>query len=185
LRVRLDSLNALRAWIRADLARYDRPPIPTLIIEPQTRWQLRLRVTEYLINRGLRPLVPLVPLARWRLQAGAVRLGYTIPPNVCGPGLKLPHWGTIVVSSEARIGPGCTLHPNTMIGVRAGAPRVGSNVTICAGACIEGPITIGDRAYIAPNAVVRADVRPSDVVGGVPARSLHPERFVTSGDIAT
>jgi serine O-acetyltransferase len=180
--VKLDSLNALRAWISADLARYDRAPIPTLIKEPQTRWQVRLRLTEYVINRGLGPLVP---LARWRLQSGAVRLGYTIPPNVCGPGLKLPHWGTIVVSGEARIGPGCTLHPNTMIGVRAGAPHVGSNVMICAGACIEGPITVGDRAYIAPNAVVLGDVRPNDVVGGVPARSLHPERFVASAERVT
>ena len=74
--VPIQSVADLKSWIGEDLARYDRGPVATLLREPQVRWQVKLRVAELLVNRR----VPwLAPLARWRLQAGAVRLGYTIP----------------------------------------------------------------------------------------------------------
>lgn len=152
----ITDLDGLRAWIRADLARYDRTPRATLLREPQTRWQVLLRVTEYMVNaRG-----PLLGGAfRWLLQSRSVRLGYTIPPNVCGPGLKLPHWGTLVISPDARVGAGATIHPGVSLGVhRNGAPRVGDDVYLGPGVKAFGPIEIGDGARIGPNVVVDASV---------------------------
>ncbi len=172
--VRIEALSDLRSWVAEDLARYDRAPLATLLKEPQTRWQLRLRVAEYLINCG-HPL--LGAFARWRLQATSVRLGYTIPPNVCGPGLKLPHWGTIVISANARVGRQVTIHPDTLIGERGGSPRIGDRVYVGAGAKAYGSIVVGDDAYLAPNCVVTRSVEPGALMLGVPARArTKPDR---------
>ncbi len=131
------------------------------------RWQVRLRITEYLLNRRL-PLIGAI--ARWRLQTRGIRLGYTIPPNVCGPGLKLPHWGTIVISSDASVGRNATIHPGTLIGARGGSPSLGNGVYVGSGAKVYGPIVVGDDAYLAPNCVVSRSVAPGSVMLGVPAR---------------
>lgn len=64
------------------------------------RFQLRLRRLEYLYNTmGHNPVKRLT----WFLlemvhHHHAVRLGFTIPKNVFGPGLCIVHYGTIVVS---------------------------------------------------------------------------------------
>jgi serine O-acetyltransferase len=176
--VRIESVIDLRTWIAEDLARYDRGALETLLKEPQVRWQVRLRVTEYLINRGF-PL--LGALARWRLQARAVRLGYTIPPNACGPGLKLPHWGTIVISGHARVGRQATIHPGTLIGERMGSPRIGDRVYVGAGAKVYGPIVVADDAYLAPNCVVTRSVSAGSVMLGVPARARRSPAVRSSG----
>ena len=171
-RVAIGSLSDLRAWVRADLARYDRGPLATLLREPQTRWQVHLRMTEYVVNTRGRVLAELF---RWRLQRRSVRLGYTIPVNVCGPGLKLPHWGTIVVSPDARVGPGATIHPGVTLGLHGGgAPQVGRDVYLGPGAKAYGPVTIGDGAGLGANCVVNRSVAPGTTVAGIPARPLTP-----------
>ncbi len=172
--VPIQSVADLKSWIGEDLARYDRGPVATLLREPQVRWQVKLRVAELLVNRR----VPwLAPLARWRLQAGAVRLGYTIPLNVCGPGLKLPHWGTIVIGANASVGRHATIHPGTLIGERGGSPRVGDRVYVGSGAKVYGPVTVGDDAYLAPNCVVTRTVPPGAVMVGVPARPREQDQL--------
>ncbi|HEX8206632.1 MAG TPA: methyltransferase domain-containing protein, partial [Solirubrobacteraceae bacterium] len=54
-----------------------------------------------------------------------------------------------------------------------GPTRIGSDVWIGHGATVMGGVTIGHGAVIAAGAVVREDVRPYAVVGGVPARELR------------
>ena len=49
---------------------------------------------------------------------------------------------------------------------------VGSNVWIGANATVLPGVTVGDDAVIAAGAVVRSDVPPRAIVGGVPARVL-------------
>ncbi|MCW2993006.1 MAG: transferase hexapeptide repeat containing protein [Conexibacter sp.] len=166
----IENLSDLRGWVRADLNRYDRDPLATLVREPQTRWQVLLRVAEYATNtRG--PLAG--GILRWLLQGRGIRLGYTIPVNVCGPGLKLPHWGTLVISPAARVGAGCTIHPGTTLGIHAGgAPQVGDGVYIGPGAKAYGPVSIGDGASLGANCVVNQDVRPGAKVAGVPAAEI-------------
>jgi serine O-acetyltransferase len=164
------SLTDLRDWIDADLARYDRGPLATLWREPQTRWQVLLRVAEYATNaRG--PL--LGGASRWLLQSRGIRLGYTIPVNVCGPGLKLPHWGTLVISPAASVGAGCTIHPGTTLGIfDGGAPQLGDGVYVGPGAKAYGPVTIGDGARLGANCVVTSSVAADTTVVGIPAREV-------------
>lgn len=54
--------------------------------------------------------------------------------------------------------------------------EIGNDVYIGNGATIVGPVTIGDGAVIAANAVVTHDVEPYTIVGGVPAKAIK-KRF--------
>jgi serine O-acetyltransferase len=175
------SATDLRAWVRADLAAADLRDasavrvLRMLAIEPQLRWQLRLRLVELLLNRARsRPGRVFAALMRWRVRQAGVRLGFTIPPNVFGPGLLLPHWGTIVVSSEAAVGRGCVVHPGVTLGLNHGrAPRIGDDVYLGPGAKVFGGLRIGDRATVGANSVVTRDVPADSRVAGAPARPVR------------
>ena len=41
---------------------------------------------------------------------------FQIPPNVCGKGLTIWHWGPIIINPAAKIGNYCTLYPGVLIG---------------------------------------------------------------------
>lgn len=113
-----------------------------------------------------------------RFHRASVRLGFTIPPHVFGPGLAIVDRGTIVVNSSARIGPGCRIGTCVNIGTTAGkdseAPTIGAGVRIGPGAMVFGPITIADSITIEPNAVVnRSFLQPGIIIAGAPAREVQ------------
>jgi len=115
-------------------------------------------------------------------------LGLSIPKNVFGAGLCIVHYGTIVVSSKAKIGENCRIHPSTSIGEYNGTPKIGNNVYIGPGAKIFGNITIGNNVAIGANAVVNNDIPDNVTVGGIPAKiisqkssienNIYPENFI-------
>lgn len=89
-------------------------------------------------------------------------------------------------------GLGCVIHPHTQIDEKCriyqnvtlggngkvidgkvynqGGPKLEKNVTVFAGACVLGPITIGHDSIIGANAVVLEDVPPNSLAVGVPAK---------------
>ena len=89
---------------------------------------------------------------------------------------NLPHGlNGIIVSNEAVIGKNCTLyHQVTIGGGNGGAPVIGDNVLIGAGAKIIGPVKIGNHVKIGAGCVVVMDV-PDDatVVMDKPRIILH------------
>jgi|SRR5690606_18952904 len=101
-----------------------------------------------------------------------LKLGFTIPINVCGPGLSLPHYGTLVISKQAKIGRNARIHVCVNIGAsKGGAPVIGDNVYIGPGAKIFGPIVIGNGVQIGANAVVNKSFHEDNVVlAGAPAK---------------
>lgn len=104
-----------------------------------------------------------------------MKLGFSIPHNVFGPGLSIAHYGTIVVSSGARIGANCRIHAGVNIGANAGekdAAYIGDNVYIGPGAKIIGNVKIGSDSVIGANAAVVSDVACGITVGGVPAKKI-------------
>jgi len=115
----------------------------------------RPRRYEYLRNNGS-PLRVFAHLA-WRRSSR--RLGFTIPPNVFGPGLSIAHYGTIVVNGAARVGANCRLHVGVSIGTAAGAssaaPILADNCYIGPGAKLFGPITIGDGTVIGEGLLIQ------------------------------
>jgi serine O-acetyltransferase len=173
----IGSLDDLRTWIRADLGRYRGSTVQNLAQLPQLRWQMRLRCTEWWCNtqvgRGGRIVGALL---RWRLQAKAVRLGYSIPINRIGPGLRLAHYGTIAVNGAAKIGANCQILPDVVVGNNAmGAPVIGDSVFIGPGVKIIGAVHVGDGAFLTAGAVVIRDVPAGETWGGVPARRLRAQ----------
>lgn len=138
------------------------------------RFQYRLRKIEYLNNVRRNNLFCRIyqvylELLNHRL---ALKLGFSIPKNVFGPGLCLVHYGTIVVSPKAIVGENCRIHPSTSIGFYNGAPTIGNNVYIGPGAKLFGQITIGDNVTIGANAVVNRNVPNNVTVGGIPAKII-------------
>lgn len=53
-----------------------------------------------------------------------VRLGFSIPVNTCGKGLRLSHYGSIVINSNARLGDFCDIHSCVNIGQKGGARKM-------------------------------------------------------------
>lgn len=105
-----------------------------------------------------------------------LRLGFTIPINVCGPGLSLAHYGTIVISQEARIGDNCRIHAGVNIGASGGgnkAPMIGNNVYIGPGAILFGNIEIADNVSVGANATVNKSFTiPNVVIAGTSAKIM-------------
>lgn len=103
------------------------------------------------------------------------KCGFTIPINKIGAGLCLPHYGTIVISENARIGDNCKIHAGVNIGATSGkteAKQIGNNVYIGPGAKIIGGGIIADNVVIGANAVVTGSILESGTYAGIPAKRI-------------
>lgn len=99
----------------------------------------------------------------------------------------------IFISSDAKIGKGCTIFHHVTIGSNtlldsknAGAPTIGNNVYIGAGAKIIGNVTVGNNVRIGAGCCVTRDVPDNcTVVQAAPLviqkTTLQDNRFVTMG----
>ncbi|MEN6343641.1 MAG: serine acetyltransferase [Methanospirillum sp.] len=151
---------------------------PRLFGDEIWRFQRLLRAMEYCENcRNSLLWAPYRVLLSLRFHRLSSRLGFTIPPNVFGPGLAIAHRGTIVVNGAARVGANCRVHVCVNIGSRAGTndqvPMIGDNVYIGPGAMLFGPIRIGDDIAIGANSVVnRSFEEPGITIAGAPARKV-------------
>lgn len=166
-----------RAWRLADLAgaKLARWRFWMALSHPPLHFLRVLRRVEYLGNCRHDPFGRAeLTVVKIYFRLLSIYLGYTIPPNTCGPGLRLNHWGTIVISPQARIGAGARINVCVNIGVKDGqAPRLGDNVYIGPGAKLFGGIQIGNNVRIGANAVVNRNFPDGAVIGGVPARILR------------
>ncbi len=144
---------------------------------PIVAWLRLLRRTEYHLNCSCTRVGKFYArFLKRRARNRAIKLGFTIPPNVFGPGLALPHWGTIVVSERAVIGARCRIHPGTCIGEDQGAcPTIGTHAFIGPGAKIFGAVVLGDYVLVGANAVVNCSFPHGNVtLVGVPAKPSLP-----------
>ena len=84
------------------------------------------------------------------------------------------------VNDGAVIGNNCNIQQDVTLGKanrgkKVGAPVIGNNVFIGAGAKIIGRIHVGDGAAVGANAVVTKDVPAGAAVAGVPARVVSEQ----------
>ncbi len=115
----------------------------------------------------------------WRLRVYGYKTGFQIPPNVCGPGLQIFHYGWIIINEKTRIGKNLTIYPGVEIGHKSregGAPCIGDNCFIGAGTKIFGPIHIGNNVTIAPNSIVTKDIPDNCIAGGIPFRIIKMKK---------
>ncbi|WP_430426585.1 serine O-acetyltransferase [Maribacter litoralis] len=140
-------------------------------------FQKRLRKLEYYKN--CRPDVVgkiMYGLHRIKFRKQSLLLGFSIPINTFGPGLAIVHYGTIIVSANAKIGKNCRIHACTNIGASGGsdkAPHLGDNIYIGPGAKIFGEIQLGDNIAIAANSSVNKSFMESNILlAGSPAKRI-------------
>lgn len=109
------------------------------------------------------------------------RLGFIISAGCFGEGLKIEHYGSVIVNPKARIGKNCIIHGNCCIGSNGrypdDSPVIGDNVDIGQFAQILGCVRIADNVKIGAGAVVVKDVLiPGVTVVGVPAHIVDKDR---------
>lgn len=145
----------MRATLRADFARNP---------DPLTRAVLLVfRIGQWAHRQGrmMRLLVG-VPYKIANLLLLRLGVGCDLPARLtCGPGLRLHHCGRgVAVHPRATLGANVTLFQQVAIGQRdnTGEPVIGNGVLIGVGACVLGPVHLGDGARVAPNATVLDDV---------------------------
>ena len=183
-----DRYCVIRSWddfkyyVRADMRSCGtRLSLRTFLMNPLVRFTALMRLDEYLLNLR-RPFLVRLPIRIW-LRSLSIRLGFSMGPNIFGPGLAIVHYGTIVIDPTTRIGKNCRIHVGVHIGgsaqfvdegdVANHSPRIGDNVYLAPGAKLYGPITIGNNAVIGANAVVnRSFPEPGLVIAGIPARVI-------------
>lgn len=109
------------------------------------------------------------------------KYGYQIPraTNIAG-GMRISHFGPLLINSKTQIGNNCYLSHNITIGEtkrgeRKGSPVLGNKVWIGPGAVIVGKVTIGDNVLISPNCFVNTDIPSNSLVIGNPARIIARE----------
>lgn len=110
------------------------------------------------------------------LRHYSYKYGFQIPVDNIGGGFFIGHFGTIVVSVNARIGRNCNIAHNVTIGTargeREGSPKIGDFVWIGTGSVIVGNIIIGNDVLIAPNSFVNFDVPDNSLVIGNPGKII-------------
>ena len=132
------------------------------------------------VYRASRALVLRLPALRLLTavaqKAVEIVTGISIPARCeIGDGLYIGHYGSIILSPQARVGHNCSLAQNVTIGVASGgegrgAPTIGNRVFIGAHSVIVGKITIGDDVVVCAGSVVNRSVPARAVVMGNPAR---------------
>jgi serine O-acetyltransferase len=166
--------------IKSDAARLTNPTPWRILFyyfrHPGFRAVAIYRIAHCLSLAGLRG-VPELITARSLSKTGAEILCRA----EIGPGLLITHPAGVVIGSGAKLGRNCTIMQNVTIGIKSllqtppQYPRLGDEVTICAGGIVLGNVTIGSSAIVGAGSVVVADVPAGATVCGVPARILRSE----------
>ncbi|WP_294378729.1 serine O-acetyltransferase, partial [uncultured Clostridium sp.] len=146
-------------------------------------FNISLRKLEYYTNTDKKILKAFY---KFKIKKLGMKLGWSIPANVFGPGLCIVHYGTVIVNAGAKIGANCRIHSGVNIGANGGGnsdtPRLGHNVYIGPGAKLFGQIRVGNNCVIAANSVVNRSFDEDNVtIGGIPAKIISKKdsgRFI-------
>lgn len=114
----------------------------------------------------------------WRRKKNnlGAKLGIIVYAGCCAKGLHIWHYGSTIISGDAKIGENCTFHGQACIGndgSGTAAPVIGNNVDIGVGAKILGDIYIADGVKVGAGAVVtRSCHEKGATLVGIPAKIL-------------
>lgn len=168
IRTKKDLLEYLEAD-RLSLGRKNNKPVLSDVI---WRFEILMRKYEYYYNNNSW----LKYIYGFLFRRKSLKLGYTIPINVCEKGLALVHYGTIVISDGAQIGENCRIHEGVCVGATNGSKKaaiIGKNVFIATGVKIIGEVSIANNVALAANAVVVNSIKEDGTTwGGIPAKKI-------------
>lgn len=101
-----------------------------------------------------------------------------------GEGLRIAHFGTMVINDGAVIGRNFSIAQGTLIGSaqgkKKGHPRIGDNVCMQANSMVVGGVHIGNNVLIAPGAFVNFDVPDNCIVIGNPGQIIQKDSSPTA-----
>lgn len=98
-----------------------------------------------------------------------------VPCNVFDYGLRINHFGLLVVNEKCKIGKFCDIHQGVNIGMSfdGQVPTIGDNCFIGPGAKIFGNIVIGNGVAIGAGSVVSKSFEEDNItIVGNPARKI-------------
>lgn len=95
-----------------------------------------------------------------------MKLGLSIGFNSIGYGLVIPHFGTIIVNGDARVGNYACIHTCTCI---AGRKIIGDYFYLSTGSQITGDIVIGNGVTVAAHSLVNHSTKDNVLLAGAPA----------------
>ena len=149
---------------------------PRLFSDEIWKFQILLRKCEYYMNTNSRSLQSF--FSRFKLHRLSVKLGFSIPLNCIGPGMKINHIGTVIINGNCHIGKWCDIHPGVCVGsnpvvsengeIKTNVPTIGDFVYLGPGAKLFGDIVVGNGVMVGANAVVNKDVEDDRIVYGNP-----------------
>lgn len=97
-----------------------------------------------------------------------LKLGFSIGPDVFDYGLRLTHYGTMVIGTNNIIGKYALIQPSTCI--EGQGDIIGDNFYLSTGARVVKKITVEDNVIIGANAVLNKSITtPNVMVAGIPA----------------
>ena len=169
-------MNGATAW-QADLARYPERPW----LREQSVWTVAVyrfgRWNDARVAGVSRRICDRLYWLAHRLVETLTGISITKAVEI-GGGLRIHHFGGIMIHSKARIGNGCTLRHGCTIGERTEGgpvPVIGNNVDFGAYAQVLGGVHVGDGASIGAMSVVLQDVPAGATAVGIPARIIMPK----------
>lgn len=102
-----------------------------------------------------------------RRERLGLKLGFSMGCSTLGYGVVFPHYGTIVLGYNNRIGNYSVFHTSTCI-VDAGS-HIGNALFLATGAKITKNITLGDNVSVGANSVVNKSFGSNILIAGSPA----------------
>lgn len=121
--------------------------------------------------------IPTQPLRYVVERCVEVSTGISIPVQAeFGGGLRIHHFGGIIVHPSVKVGRNCTLYHDVTLGadgLTEAAPVLGDDVLLGSGARVLGDIHLGDRCRVGANAVVVKSFGPDAVLVGSPAKDVR------------
>ena len=110
------------------------------------------------------------------------KLGFTIGYDTLGYGCVIPHWGTIVVGNNNRIGKYPVLQTSTCIS--GNGKIIGDGLYLATGAKITSKLVLGNNISIGANSLVNKSFEGDDaMLGGMPAKFIKesPAWYIRDG----
>lgn len=143
-----------------------------------------MRILDYLYNqKGIVCAIKKKIYAYFYYRLG-IKLGFSLPPQIFGYGIVIPHYGTIVVGSNNVIGNYAVLHTSTCIA--STGSTIGEGLYMSPGSKITKRITLGDAVTVGANTVVNKSCEEGfALLGGIPAKKIKESTtwWVRDGDI--
>ncbi|NTW21965.1 serine acetyltransferase [Candidatus Falkowbacteria bacterium] len=143
---------------------------------PGFRFSYRLRKCSYYFKNGSLLSKPLYACNWLKLRGLKYRFGFDISEKTeIGKGLYLGHFGGVVINPKAVIGKNVSIGHGVTLGkvqrgAKIGYPTIGDGAWIGPNAVIVGGITVGRNTLIGPGAYVNFDVPENSVVIGNPGQ---------------